>query len=149
MLCKRGGVLTPTLRQALNTVVGDGSSCKSTGRPLISRKLSFGKILASFNSHVQIDIMLIVELSNMLILHLVDVHTRFSVTVLLDSREMELVTQEFEAQSCNIHGAPELVSGDQEIKKRKFKELTSCTGIRLEARPARCDICGFTHGRIL
>jgi len=54
-LCQRGGVMNAVLRQSLKQVVKKCSSCRSIGRPRISRKDSFGKILTSFNEPVQLD----------------------------------------------------------------------------------------------
>ena len=147
-LCKRGGVLTPILRQALDTVVTKCTSCKSTGRPLISRKISSSKILASFNTHVQIDFMFIVELCNKPILHLINVHTGFSVTALLDSREMELATQEFKAQWCNVHGALSLfrLTKSSTIGIAKSSPLTSVPDLKL-VRPVGIISSGLLNGK--
>ena len=49
LLCQRGGILQPVLKQALAKVIDKCTSCKSTGRPLNVRKVSLNKLLRSFN----------------------------------------------------------------------------------------------------
>ena len=48
-LCRRAGILTPTLSQSLDSVYEDCTTCKSSGRPLQSRKVSFNGVMADFN----------------------------------------------------------------------------------------------------
>lgn len=111
-LCERGGVMTPVLRQALEVAAENCSSCKETGRPSTSKKVSFSKVLSTFNAHVQIDYFFIVELTKLPILHMIDTHTGYSATAIVDSREMELAAQEFELKWIDMHGPPKVVSGD-------------------------------------
>jgi len=136
-LCQRGGVLTPILRQALKSAFDKCTSCKSTGRPVDSRKISFGRIKVNFNSHVQVDFFFVSELGNEPILHMTDVHTGFSVTSLQPTREMDIAAKAFELKWINNHGAPEVVSGDVEFLNSKFSSSLRYFHIMFEARPAR------------
>ena len=54
-ICKRAGILTPILKQALKNAFDKCGSCKLTGRPLSARKVSFRRLLYSFNEQVEID----------------------------------------------------------------------------------------------
>lgn len=94
----------PIFRQSLRAVVAKCTTCKSTGRPLRSRKLSFSKLLDSFNKHVQLDHMFITELSDQPILHMVDMSTSFSVPVFTMTTDFSGAAQAFEDHWCNIHG---------------------------------------------
>jgi len=117
-LCQRGGVMNAVLHQALKQAVKKCSSCKSTGRPKICRKVSFGSILTSFNEHVQLDYFFIAEIGKNPILHLVDTNTAFFATALMDSKEMEPAAKEFELKWINVHGPPAIVSTDLEFSTR-------------------------------
>ena len=75
LLCKRAGVLNPVLKQALEAAFAKCTSCRVTGRPLRSLKVSFGRLLFSFNDHVQIDFMFLSEVNNLPILHIIDMST--------------------------------------------------------------------------
>ncbi len=54
--------MTPALRQALEVAISKCTSCKTTGRPLKYKKISFDKLLRTFNDHVQVDFLFIREL---------------------------------------------------------------------------------------
>ncbi len=68
-ICKKAGILTPPLCQALKDLLDKRTICKTTGRPLNSKKVSFDKILREFNDHVQLDFFFIEELGGGPILH--------------------------------------------------------------------------------
>jgi hypothetical protein len=55
LLCKRSGVWTPGLDQALSNAVSICHSCQMTGRPHPCRKVSTTNISRSFNTHVQVN----------------------------------------------------------------------------------------------
>ena len=128
-ICTRGGVMNPILKQALERVIHKCTSCSQTGRPLNSRKVSFGKILAQFNEHVQLDFFWIDELGSLPIFHMVDKHTGFSVTVLSNSRDMEEISKLFELRWINTYGPPAVVSGDQEFFNSKFTNTLRYFGV--------------------
>ena len=65
MICSRAGVLNPILSQELELVVQKCTSCKRSGRPLHSRKVSFARVLSGFNDHLQADFLFIKELQNL------------------------------------------------------------------------------------
>ena len=136
-LCQRGDVLTPVLEQALRKVAGRCSSCKQTGRPANSRKISFSRILGSFNKHVQVDFLFAKEFHNISILHIVDVHTGLSTAHLMPSREMTLSARALEVNWINLHGSPAVVSADPEFFNSKFAEALRYFDITFQPRPAR------------
>ncbi|CAN8075231.1 unnamed protein product [Agarophyton chilense] len=114
-ICRRAHVLTPVLKQALKVALDKCTSCRTTGRPLAFRKLSFRRLLISFNHHVQVEYMFIKDMENIPILHMVDVWTAYSVTFLTGSREMTTAVSAFEKGWIDAHGVPEVVSGDPEF----------------------------------
>ncbi len=87
---KTAGILTPPLCQALKDAHNKCTICKTTGRPLNSKKASFDKILRKFNDHVQLDFFLIEELGGGPILHARDKATGYSETTLLLSRDLDV-----------------------------------------------------------
>ncbi len=91
-LCKRAKIMTPALRQALEVAIFPSApAAKTTGRPLNSKKISFDKLLRTFNDHVQVDFLFIRELGKEPILHTRDKATGYSATVILSSRDMNEV----------------------------------------------------------
>ena len=88
-MCKRDNILSLVLRQALTTFASKCTSCKSTGRPSNSRKVSFGKLLTSFIDHIKLNFMYITELGKQPVVHIVHVHTTLSATSVMTSREMD------------------------------------------------------------
>jgi len=111
-LCNRGGILTKTLKAQLKIAADSCSSCLSTGRPSKSRKVSFGRLLSSFNTHAQLDFLYVTELTPNPILHIVDQHTAFSSCCIVQSRDINDVVKSFEAFWIHIHGPPSIISGD-------------------------------------
>ncbi len=65
-LCKRAKIMTPALKQAL-VAISKCTSCRTTGK-----KISFYKLLWTFNDHVQVDFLFIRELGKEHILHVRD-----------------------------------------------------------------------------
>ena len=137
LLCKRAGVLTPVLKEALEAAFAKCTSCRVTGRPLRSRKVSFGRLLLSFNDHKQIDFMFLSEMHKLPILHIIDMSTGYSCTFLMETREMEYVERELEIHWINHHCPPAVMSGDPEFRADVFIKFLKYYRIRYESRPAR------------
>ena len=135
-LCRRGGVMTPVLKQALEKDAKKCTSCKEICRPLQSRKISFHRILTSFNHHVQLDFFFCAEYDNQTIFHMVHVHTAYSAASLMPSREMSQVAQQLEVKWINVHGAPLTMSGGVEFFNTRFSDALSYFDIKFEPRPA-------------
>lgn len=87
-ICGPARILTLVLRQALQAELQKCATCKSSGRSLASRKISFPRFLVPFNNHVQIDFLSVSEKGNLPILRMVDLYSAFSVTAMLGSREL-------------------------------------------------------------
>ena len=136
-LCDRAGVMNPVLRQALSSSFNRCTSCKKTGRPLSSKKVSFGKILATFNQYVQVDFLFITDIADEPILHIVDSHTGFSVAAVVPSRRMEEAARQFEYRWVNVHGAPSVVAEDLEFLNPTFMNAIRYFGCEFQQRPAR------------
>jgi len=100
-ICKTANVLTPVLRQALQLAIEKCTSCKSTNRPLNSKKISFDKLLRTFNDHVQLDFFFIKELTQLPILHIRDKATGYSETVVQRGRDIEEMITEFKQLTKN------------------------------------------------
>ncbi len=81
-LCHRGKIMTPALEQALEVAISKCTSCKTTGRSLNSKQISFDKLLGTFNDHVQVDLLFIRELGMEPIWHARD-NAAATVTLLL------------------------------------------------------------------
>ena len=136
-LCRKANILTPALRQALQIALKKCTSCKTTGRPLNSKKVSFDKILREFNEHVQIDFLFIEELGSGPILHARDKATGYSETVRLSSRDLDDAAAAFSRIWIDSHGPPKIVSADREFFKSSFRTFLKDHLITLEERPAR------------
>lgn len=76
-LCLHVDVMTPFREQALRKAATGFSSCKQTGRAANCRKISFARILGSFNKHLQLELFFAKEFDNVPIFHNVDVHSGF------------------------------------------------------------------------
>ena len=137
LLCERVNVLNPILKQALSFSFRRCTSCEKIGRPLSSKKVSFEKILATFNQNVQVDFLFIKDVTKEPVLHIVDTHTALSVAAIVPSRKMEVAARQFEYKWINVHGAPKIVSGDLEFLNTTFLNAIRYFGCEFEQRPAR------------
>jgi len=136
-ICERAKILTPVLSQALESAFSKCTSCKATGRPVHSRKVSFSRILAEFNDHLQVDFLFVRELGNTLILHMIDRATAFSATALMFSRDMDDVASMIEMKWIDDNGTPRELSGDPEFSNEAIRKLCSDHHIAYQPRPAR------------
>ena len=130
-------MITPILNQALQKAVNKCTSCKETGCPLQSRKISFGKILSSFSHHVQLDFFYRAEFDDAPIFHMVEVHTGYSAASLMQTREMYEAARQLEVAWINVHDAPSIISGDIEFFNSHFADALRYFSIQFEPRPAR------------
>ena len=136
-ICKRAKILTPVLSQALDSVFEKCTLCKQTGRPLHSRKVSFNRLLQDFNHHLQVDFMFVKEFGNLPILHMKDVATGFSATCLMMSREMSDASRMIVTKWFDVHGPPEVLSGDPEFFNDEISKICAAHNIKYDPRPAR------------
>ena len=136
-ICNRAGVLTREIEAALAEAFEKCTSCKQTGRPLNSRSVSLGKVLAEFNSHVQIDFLYVTEIGPKPILHVIDTHSSLSATALSPSRDIGVAARTIEQIWINTHGPPAKISGDPEFVNNKFAKLMERFSITIEPRAAR------------
>lgn len=84
----RGSVLTEVLKVAFKKSLDKYTLCKKTDRPMKMRNISFNRILSSFNDVVQTDHLFGTELTKNPTLHIIDVHSGYSETKLMVTREM-------------------------------------------------------------
>jgi hypothetical protein len=96
LLCKRSGVWTPGLDQALYNAVSICHSCQLTGRPHPCRKVSTTNFSRSFNTHVQVDFFYVDDLDSSPILHIRDTSSGLSACCLQGSRDMDLTGCNFQ-----------------------------------------------------
>ena len=129
--------MTPVFKQALQKAVNKCTSCNETGRPLQSREISFGKILSSFNHHIQLDFFFSSEFDNAPIFYMVDVHTGYSPASLMQTHEMDEAAPQLEVACINVHGAPSIISGDIQFFNSGFADALGYFSIQFEARPER------------
>lgn len=132
-ICRRAGVLNLVLKQALQASIDKCTTFKSTIRPLSSKKIAFRRLLVPFNNHVQLDFMFISQMKNLPILHMVNLASAFSVTAMLESRELEEAKLAFEQHWVNIHGPPhsvlEILSSTKGSLKYLFRPTPSCSNL--------------------
>ena len=136
-LWKRAGILTPVLSQALHSAYDRCISCTSTGRPAASRKVSFKKLLYTFNDHIQVDFFFIKSFKNTPIQHIVDVASGFSATDILPSRDMDVAAKIIECKWIHQYGPPQRFSADPEFDNVSVKDVLRRHFIDFEPRPAR------------
>ncbi len=105
-LCKQAKIMTPVLKRALEAALSKCTSCKTTGRPLIS----FDKLLRTFNDHVQVDFLFIRELGKEPILSAREKASRYAATVSLPNTDMDIVANSFVILWVYAHGFPKIVS---------------------------------------
>lgn len=72
-ICRRANVLMKQVKLLIESVVKKFKSCKTTGKTLRPRKISFSAILAELNDIVHVEFMHEDELENKQIRHLVDI----------------------------------------------------------------------------
>lgn len=130
-ICLRAGVLTPVLQQALEAVVEKCTTRRSTGCPLLSQKVSFRLLLVPFNNHVQVDFSFISELENLPILHMVDLSSAFSVTVMLETRELGEVNIASGITRSNFMVPRSHCQGTQKSTKKSLRTFLLLTPSRL------------------
>ncbi len=144
--------MTLALKQALEVATSKCTSCKTTDQPLRSKKISFDKLLRTFNDHVQADFLFIRELAKEPILHERDKATGYSATATLSSRDMNEIATAFVRLWINSHGPPKAESADGEFVTEPFKDLLRNHGILFEERPPRrhekIGIVGSGHNGI-
>jgi hypothetical protein len=136
-LCKRSGVWTPGLDQALSNAVSICQSCQLTGRPHPSRKVSTTNLSRTFNTHVQVDFFYIEDLDPSPILHIRDTASGLSACCVQGSRDMDLAGCNFQKHWVYIHGPPSECSGDPEFDNSTFRQYLSHHNVIYKARPAR------------
>lgn len=137
-LCRNAGILTPNLSHSIRDVTRKCQSCAGTGRPRRSKKVSLSRVLDTFNSHIQIDFFFVPELTNLPILHIIDVSTSYSECVLLPTREIPDVISALKRRWFHIHGAPSNLSGDIEFTRSSdFTNFLKYFFVNLAPRPAR------------
>lgn len=124
------------MKEKLQEAFEKCTSCRETGRPTNSRKISFSRILSEFNYTVQVDYFFTTELSKTPILHVVSVSTGYSAPKLALSREMDKAMEALEEIWINLHGPPSFLSTDVEFLN-KFAEELKYFGIMFKAHPAR------------
>ena len=132
---RRASISSPELAKAFRVIEERCTSCKlSRPRARPSSKISMTSLDKSFNEEVQLDLFFIFGL---IILHVIDVSTRWSETEIIASRELDTVRRSFEYIWVFRHGAPRAVSGDNEFFKGEFDQMLSTHSIESRPRPAR------------
>ena len=139
-LCKKDGVLTPVLRQALQNAYKKYAPSLTTAGPLRSRKVSLRRLLASFNNHIQIDFVFLRALTRMPTEHIVDSKSGLSVAKVVTSRELDEAVRIVETECFNVYGPPLTVSTDPEFAKDPFLPFLKHYKVKFEPRPARRQI---------
>jgi hypothetical protein len=96
------------------------------------------RVVAEFNQTVHIDFMFItIRDRSLIILHIVDSATAFSVAVVVPSRDLNYAASQFEEQWICIHGAPSSLAADPEFARLSFKNILDRHHIIFAERPAR------------
>lgn len=137
IICTRAGILTSVLKQALCKAYNKCTSCKTTGKPKSSRKVSFSRLISSFNHRLQIDYFYIKELGRNPILHICDSHTSFSVAVQVESRDQELACKMIRTHWFDVYGPPTEIIGDPEFENDYIRQMLKIHGVNLLPCPAR------------
>ena len=136
-LCKKAGILTPVLRQALQASYNKCLSCKTNGRPLATRKISFNKFLRTFNENVHVDFFWIKDLTSLPILHVKDSSTGYITAVIASSKDQEVAAKLFAVYWININGPPQSVAADFEFDNEPMRAIFRSHNIQFNGRPAR------------
>ena len=134
---KRAGILSPVLHQALVKAFNKCTTCKTTGRPKQSRKVSFSRLVSWFNHRLQVDYFYVKELGKNPILHIFDTHTSFSVAVQVESRDQELACQIIPTHLFVLYGTPAEIIGDPEFGNDYIREMLRVHVVTLLPSPAR------------
>ena len=101
------------------------------------RKVSLNKLLRSFNDELQVDFMLIKELTEQQILHMKDKSTEFCAATITQTRDQDEAAKAFEERWITIHGPPVNVGFDPEFDNYDFGAILDRHGIKATPRPAR------------
>jgi hypothetical protein len=100
-------VLKKERESALRKLIAEWEICVQVGRPTPSRKESPVRVVAEFNQAVHIDFMFItIRDTALILLHIVDSATAFSVACIVPSRDLSHAAGQFEENWICIHGAP-------------------------------------------
>jgi hypothetical protein len=112
--------------------------CVQVGRRTPARKLSPIRVVAEFNRTIHIDFMFItIRDTSVIILHIVDSATAFSVAVFVPSRDLSHAASQFEEQWICFHVAPFSLAADPEFARLSFKIILDKHHIIFAERPAR------------
>jgi hypothetical protein len=104
---QRARVLKKERESALRKLIAEWEICVQVGRPTPSRKESPVRVVAEFNQAVHIDFMFItIRDTALILLHIVDSATAFSVACIVPSRDLSHAAGQFEENWICIHGAP-------------------------------------------
>ena len=137
LVCKRAGILSPVLHQSLVKAFNKCTICKTTGRPRPSRKVSFSRLVSSFNHRLQVDYFYVKDLGKNSILHICDTHTSISVAVQVKSRDQELACQIIRTHWFDSYGTPAEIIGDPEFENGYIREILRVHGVTLLPCAAR------------
>ena len=111
-LCKTGEVLTPVLRQALQSAYNKCTPCLATGRPLrVGTKMPT--------------------------VHIGDSKSGLSVAKVMTSRKLDEAVRIVETECFNVYGPPLTASTDPEFAKDLFLPFLKYEQLKFEPRPAR------------
>jgi hypothetical protein len=131
-------MLTKKRESALRQVIAECEICVQVGRPTPSRKVSPVRVVADFNQTVHIDFMFITIRDRALILlHIVDSATAFSVACIVQSRNLSHTASQFEENWICIHGAPSSLETDSYFARVSFNNILEKHHILFAERPAR------------
>jgi hypothetical protein len=137
-LLQRAGMLTQERESDLRKVIAECEICVQVGRPTPSRKVSPVRVVSEFNQTVHIYFMFIdIRDTAVILLHIVDYATAFSVACIVPSRDLSHAASQFEENWICIHGAPSSLAADPEFARVHCKNILDKHHILFAERPAR------------
>jgi hypothetical protein len=120
----------------LTKFIAECEICVEVGQPTSSRKVSPVRVVAGFSQTVHINFMLIIIRDTaVILLHILDSATAFSVACSVQSRDLSHAASQFEENWICIHGTPSSLEDDHEFARVNLKDVLDNHHISFVERP--------------
>lgn len=100
--------------------------------------MCLSRVLSSLNTHVQLDLIFITELTELPIFYIFETSTEFSECLILPSKEIPDILSALDRRWISIYDSPKSLSGDVEFSgSTKFIDSLKHHFIKFETLPSR------------
>lgn len=132
LLLERNGLWNNVIAAYLTEVVNGCTACRSTSVPQPSRKVSISSLSKNFNEILCVDHL---YLEDILLVHFIDLVTRYSGSYAVTSTNLEEAVTPFEACWLSPFCYPDSIRADKAFQICAFKQYADKLGIPIDPVP--------------